>query len=140
MTLPVKVSFGSARLCETRVWAFFRQINSGMEQYLDYVQGRNLTNRMPLFVKAERQISLNDTMWFMRTHYEGTWFDNTGTVRPDVGAGAFSSPYRWRPLEWQLEGKTYVNERTVGTQQTAWHFVAQVWCWGRGKGWCKMCF
>lgn len=31
--------------------------------------------------------------------------------------------YRWRPLEWQSGGESYVNERTVGVQQTAWNFV-----------------
>ena len=30
-------------------------------------------------------------------------FDNSGELRPDVGAGSESSRYRWRPLEWQFE-------------------------------------
>jgi dipeptidase len=68
------VGFSSARFCEVRVWAFFNQINSGMAQYLDYVQGQNLTNRMPLYVLPDRPISLNDTLWFMRTHFENTWY------------------------------------------------------------------
>lgn len=44
------VGFGGARFCEVRVWDFFQRVADGMEQYLDYVQGRNLTNRMPLYV------------------------------------------------------------------------------------------
>lgn len=31
---------------------------------------------MPLFVRAEHKLSLSDTVELMRTHFEGTWFDN----------------------------------------------------------------
>ena len=63
-------------------------------EYLDYAQGYNLTNRMPLFAKVAKKLHVNDTMNLMRTHFEGSWFDNTGTTRPDVGAGPGSSPYK----------------------------------------------
>ena len=56
----------------------------------------------------------------MRTHNEDSWFDN----RFDVGAGPFNSPYRWRPLEWTFENKSYTNERTIATQQTEWGLVS----------------
>jgi len=46
-----------------------------------------------------------------------------------VGAGSGNSAYRWRPLMWESEGKSYVNERTVGVQQTAWAYVAQSRSW-----------
>merc|ERR1712072_905340 len=68
-------------------------------------------------------------MNLMRTHFEGTWFDTTGTLRSDVGAGPGNSAYRWRPLLWESDGKKYVNERTVGVQQTAWAYVAQSRSW-----------
>ena len=96
-----------------------------MAQHLDYAQGYNLTNPMPLFVKPMEKLSVNDTMWSMRTHFEGTWFDTTGLLRPDVGAGPGHSAYRARPLEWKSGGKSYVNERTVSVQQTGWNFVSQ---------------
>ena len=74
-------------------------------RYLDYAQGYNLTNRMPLFVTAKGTgaISLNDTMWLMRTRFTGTWFDE----RSDVGAGPFHAEYRQRPLMWTAGGKKY---------------------------------
>ena len=59
-------------------------------EYLDYVKGENLTNRMPLYIKPKEKISLNDTFWFMRGHYENTYFD----MSVDVGAGPFQSIYR----------------------------------------------
>ena len=72
-----------------------------------------------------RQISALDVMEHMRNHFEGSSLAFT----EDVGAGAFESPYRWRPLTWELNDKTYVNERAIGTQQTGWNFVAQVHGW-----------
>lgn len=124
------VTFGGARLAEARVWNIFHLVtDGGMAGYLDYAQGYNLTNRMPLFIKVPAQLTVNDTMFLMRTHFENTWFDNEGVQRADVGAQSGNSPYRWRPLEWKFEGKAFVNERTVGVQQTAWTFLAQTRSW-----------
>ena len=119
------LSFSGARFCEARVWNIFQKLAPDMEQYLDYAKGYNLSNPMPLFVKPSQKMSVNDTMWSMRTHFEGTWFDTTGLLRPDVGAGPGNSAYRARPLEWKSGGKSYVNERTVSVQQTGWNFVSQ---------------
>lgn len=112
-----------ARLCEARVWDIFRQIlEAGFaEQYLDYAQGSNLTNRMPLFVKPVRPVSVNTTMWLMRSHYEGSWFDS----RDDFGGLPFHSPYRARPLLFKQEGKLYAMNRNVGYLGTFLHFVSQ---------------
>mmetsp|Transcript_10305 Transcript_10305/g.19477 ORF Transcript_10305/g.19477 Transcript_10305/m.19477 type:complete len:589 (+) Transcript_10305:44-1810(+) len=125
------VSFTGARLAEARVWNLFQLLTpaGAMDSYLDYAQGYNLTNRMPLFVRPEALMSLNTTMWAMRNHGEDTWFDNRGMTRPDVGAGSGNSAYRWRPLVWKSQDKSYCNERTVGVQQTAWNFVAQSRSW-----------
>lgn len=122
-------TFSGVRLGEARVWSIFNRITDGMDHYLDFAQGYNLKNPMPLFVKPRQKLSVNDTMNYMREHNEGTWFDNRGEKRPDIGAGSGNSAYRWRPLEWKLDGESFVNERTVGTQQTAWNFVAQ------SRGW-----
>lgn len=118
------LSFSGARFCEARVWNIFNALTDGMEEYLDYAQGYNLSNPMPLFIKPSKKMAVNDTMWSMRTHFEGTWFDTTGLDRPDVGAGPGNSAYRARPLSWKSGGKSYVNERTVSVQQTAWNFVS----------------
>lgn len=120
------VSFGGMRLAEARVWNIFHSAtNGGFMQYLDYAKGYNASNRMPLFAKVAKPFTVEDTMNHMRTHFEGTWFDNQGVLRKDVGAGSGNSAYRWRPLEWKSKNKSFVNERTVGVQQTAWTFVAE---------------
>ena len=115
------VDFSGARFCDIRVWSFFKDINSDMQQYYDYVKGEDLENRMPLFIKPSRKLSNKDLMNFMRDHLEGTELD----MSKDAGAGPFGLPYRWRPLTWEYNGKTYVNERATATQQTGFSFVAE---------------
>ncbi len=131
------VDFEAARFCEIRVWAMFNEVNSGMKAYWDYAKGdvkhaekladgdenvnHYATNRMPLWVKPDKKVTLQDMMNFMRNHLEGTELD----MSKDIGAGPFHCPYRWRPLTWKVNGKEYVNERATATQQTGFTFVAQ---------------
>lgn len=115
------VDFGGARFCDMRVWSFFKEVNDDMDQYFSYVKGEDLDNRMPLYIKPNRKISNYDLMNFMRDHLEGTELD----MGKDAGAGPFELPYRWRPLYWEVDGKTYCNERTTATQQTGFSFVAE---------------
>jgi dipeptidase len=115
------VDFSGARFCEIRVWSFFKEVHDDMEQYFDYVKGSDLENRMPLYIKPNRKLSSQDLMHFMRDHLEGTELDMT----KDAGAGPFGLPYRWRPLTWTYNGKTYCNERATATQQTGFSFVAE---------------
>jgi len=121
------ITFSGARACEIRVWAFFRAVNDEMEQYTNYVAGHDLSKRMPLWVKPNRKISSYDMMNFMRDHLEGTIFD----MRKDIGAGPFGSPYRWRPMTWNVTGdpNSYCNERATSTQQTGFVFVAESRNW-----------
>ena len=122
------VTFSGARACEARVWSFFSVImgQDWSDQYLDYVQGYNLTNRMPLWVQPPaHSLSVTNISSFMRNHFENSWFDMTGTREADAGAMDSNLPYRWRPLSWSSGGRTYVNERAIATPQTGWNFVAQ---------------
>jgi dipeptidase len=127
------VTFSGARACEGRVWAMFNHINSDMGQYEDYAMG-NLktgkwgytTNRMPLWIKPDKKITVHDVMQLMRDHFEGTKMD----MNHDIGAGPFDCPYRWRPMYWSTDSVNYfVNERAVSTQQTGFVFVAQSRSW-----------
>lgn len=120
------VTFEGARFCEARVWSVFSAVadpaSFDAAAHLDYAQGRNLTNRMPLFVKPKAKLTRAQVHSLLSLHYEDSWL----SPYADVGAGAEHSPYRWNGLTWEYEGKTYVNERVVGTQYTAWHWVAQL--------------
>lgn len=119
------LDFGAMRGCEARVWSFYNALVPGMEEYLDYAMGYNPANRMPLWVKPSEKISPKQVFDAMRDHYEGTPMDMT----TDIGAGGSACPYRWRPMEFEWEGETYVNERATATQQTGFWFVAQARDW-----------
>ncbi len=115
------LDFGGARGCEGRVWSYFNRFAEGMDAYLDYAMGHNLKNHMPLYVKPKEKITTKQLADMMRDHFEGTPMDMT----TDAGAGGSHCPYRWRPMDWEYEGKEYVNERAIATQQTGWWFLAQ---------------
>ena len=119
------VDFSAARICDLRVWTMFNEVCDDMDQYWDYVTGKNLSNRMPLYVKPNRKISLDDMMAFQRNHFQGTELDKT----QDVGAGNFQSPFRWNPLYWEYEGQPYFNERSIEVVQTGFSFIAQSRNW-----------
>ncbi|MDR1347784.1 MAG: C69 family dipeptidase [Prevotellaceae bacterium] len=119
------LDFSAARACEARVWSFFKQVNSSMWEYEDYALGHNLKHRMPLYIKPDKKLSFEDMKIAMRDHYEGTKMDMT----TDIGAGPFKSPYRWRPMEFEFEGKSYVHERATATQQTGFWFIAEGRSW-----------
>lgn len=119
------IDFGGARFCEARVWSGFLRVNQNMHQYEDYAMGENLENRMPLWIKPESKLSAQDVMALMRDYYQGTRMDMT----KDVGAGPYESIVRWRPLDWDIDGHTYFNERAISTQQTGFSFVAQCRSW-----------
>jgi dipeptidase len=124
------VTFSGARVCEARVWSFFSAVMGAAwsAQYLSYAQGVDLTNRMPLWVKPEGLVSLAEVMQYMRSHYEGTALDMSGTSFSDVGAGAFYAPVRNSPLTWSAssaKGKQFLHERAIAVGLTGWSIVCQ---------------
>lgn len=127
------VDFSGARFSDGRVFAGFNKVYSGMKQYEEYALGnvkhggenKFPTNRMPLWIKPDKKLSVQDVMGMMRDHYEGTALDMT----KDVGAGPFKLPYRWRPLTFKVDSANYVNERAISTQQTGFSFVTQSRSW-----------
>ena len=134
------LDFSGMRGCEARAWSAFNILCDGKftfedengnvvtkdaYDYIDYAMGYDKSKRFPLFVKPSRKISVKDVADVMRDHYEGTPMDMT----QDIGAGGNALPYRWRPMGFEHDGKKYVNERAIATQQTGFWFV------GQSRGW-----
>ncbi|WP_297066945.1 C69 family dipeptidase [uncultured Duncaniella sp.] len=111
----------ATRGCDGRVWSYFNRYSDGMDAYLPYVM-RGEGEAFPLWVKPNRKVSVNDMKWMMRDHFEGTPMDMT----QDIGAGPYAVPYRWRPMTFKVDGKEYLNERAIATQQTGFSFVSQM--------------
>jgi len=134
------LDFGGMRGCEARAWSAFNILCEGQftfmdengkevtvpaDHYLPYAMGYDKSLRFPLFVKPAKKVSVKDVAEVMRDHYEGTPMDMT----QDIGAGGNALPYRWRPMGFDVDGKHYVNERAIATQQTGFWFV------GQSRGW-----
>lgn len=138
------LGFGGARFCDARVWSFFRRVSAELrldQDFTDYACGKfqnnrvrkdkdanpngYVSNRLPLWIKPDSAITLQQVMDAMRDHYEDTPLD----MRNDNGAGPYKSPYRWRPMEFEVDGVKYLNERAIATQQTGYSFVAQSRSW-----------
>ena len=118
------LDFGGQRYCEARVWSFFNRFNKDMAGFVTYALGQT-HEPMPLYIKPDRKVSLTDLKDMMRDHYEGTPLD----WRFDIGAGPFEAPYRWAPLEWEVDSVKYCNERPIATQQAGFVFVSQMRSW-----------
>ena len=131
--------FGGLRGCEARAWSAFNILCNGWftfydndgnlvtkdaYSYLDFAMGYNPENKMPLWVKPSKKVTMKNVADVMRDHYEGTPMDMT----QDIGAGGNALPYRWRPMDFEFNGKTYTNERAIATQQTGFWFVGQARC------------
>ena len=112
------------RSCDARAWAFMRRFDPSLDKYYSWISGESNTP-MPLYVVPNRKISLKDMQDCMRDHFEGTPLDMT----QDVGAGPNHVPYRWRPMSYEVDGKTYCMERATATQQTGWSFISQSRSW-----------
>ncbi|MDE6449515.1 MAG: C69 family dipeptidase, partial [Muribaculaceae bacterium] len=111
--------FGALRGCDARVWSYYNSHADGMEKYLQWINEAS-GEVMPLWVKPNHKLTADDLKSMMRDHFEGTPFDMT----KDVGAGPYAVPYRWRPMTFKVDGKTYTHERAIATQQTGFSFVA----------------
>ncbi len=111
---------GTRRGCDGRVWSYFRRFKPETDKYFTWCNGES-DEPMPLYIVPDRKVSLKEMQESMRDHFEGTPFEMTS----DVGAGPNHVPYRWRPMEYEVDGKTYTNERAIATQQTGWSFVSQ---------------
>ena len=119
------LDYSAFRGCDGRVWAFFNHYASGMERYFDFVDMVEGAEVLPLYVKPDRLLSHRDIQDALGDHFEGTPWDMT----KDVGGGPFHSPYRWRPMHFEVDGVTYTHERAIGTQQTGFSFVAEMRGW-----------
>ncbi|MCF7885773.1 MAG: C69 family dipeptidase [Candidatus Marinimicrobia bacterium] len=109
------------RYADGRVWSIFRRAAPSKKFSPAYFRGNENANPYPLFIKPDKNLSMQDVVNLMRDHFEGTEF----SMRKGVDAGPFGTPNRWRPINWEVDGQEYAWERPISTQQTGFSFIGQ---------------
>lgn len=117
---------GTRRGCDGRVWSYFNRFTDAATsaKYFEWVDFES-DEAMPLYIIPDKKVSPETMQDAMRDQFQGTPYDMT----KDIGAGPYHVPYRWRPMEYEVDGKKYVMERAIATQQTGWSFVSQSRDW-----------
>ena len=120
-----QIGFGDRRRCEARVWSFFNHFKD-MSRWIPWAAGKDKNAEdMPLWIVPNKKLSLADMEACMRDHFEGTPF----ALDNDVAQGDWAMPYRPTPLEYEVDGKKYFNERPTSTQQTGFSYISQLRSW-----------
>lgn len=118
------MGFTARRFCDSRVWSVFRRINPDMEKYIDYILGKS-DERMPLWVKPTKKITLHELKNLMRDKFENTPL----SLDKDPGSEPFGAQYRFAPRYWQVDDVEYFHETPIAGPQNAFSFVAQMRNW-----------
>ena len=120
-------TFGGRRLGDSRVWAIYRRLTTGMDRYLPYVEGvkpMREVEPLPMWIIPDKKLSVGDVIACLRDRFEGTPLDLNKD--DDPGAGIYDSPYRPQPLRYDDGGTAMFNERPVTTAHTAFTWVCQL--------------
>ena len=123
------IDFENVRYADARVWSFFRHHYNAdeMEKYLPYINGDfSSCDHLPLWIKPDKPLSLQDLQADMRDHFEGTPLDMTC----DVTAGPWGMPVRPLPMHFSdSRGNNYYRERPIATQQSGFTMTCQMRRW-----------
>lgn len=122
--------FSGLLACEARVWSFYRHFSDDMDRFLPFVTGQTFLatggkdagEPMPLFIRPNHKVSVQEMKNCMRDQYEGTPLD----ITQGAAAGAWHSKLRYGGLKFELDSVAYWYQRPTATQQTAWSFVSQM--------------
>ena len=123
------IDFENVRYADARVWSFFRHHYNAeeMDKYLPYINGDfSSCDHLPLWIKPDKPLSLQDLQADMRDHFEGTPLDMTC----DVTAGPWGMPVRPLPMHFSdSRGNNYYRERPIATQQSGFTMTCQMRRW-----------
>ena len=121
------IDFENVRYADARVWSFFRHHCPDMDEYLPYIEGHfDICDGLPLWVKPEAPLSLQDVQRDMRDHFEGTPLDMTA----DMTAGPWGMPIRPLPMHFRTtDGADLYRERPIATQQSGFTMTCQMRGW-----------
>ena len=122
--------FSGLLACEARVWSFYRHFSDDMDRYLPFASGemfyktggKDAGEAMPLYIRPNHKVRVQEVKDCMRDQYEGTPLD----ITQGAAAGPWHSKLRYGGLKFELDSVAYWYQRPTATQQTAWSFVSQM--------------
>ncbi len=109
---------------EARIWSIFSRVAPSQKLPCVYTRAV-ISDKLPLWIKPDKTLSINDITALMRNHYEGTPLDMT---KGDA-AGPYGLPYRTLPLEWTTDSTANYHLRPISVQHTVCSGVAQLRHW-----------
>lgn len=109
---------------EARIWSIFSRVAPSQKLPCIYTR-TSISSTLPLWVKPDRLLSLNDVTALMRNHYESTPLDMT----KGAAAGQYGLPYRVQPLTWKTDSIVNYHLRPISVQHTVCSGVAQLRHW-----------
>ena len=118
-------TFGGRRLGDSRVWAIYRHLATGMDRYLPYVEGKlpmSDVEPLPMWIIPDKPVAVGDVIACLQDRFEGTPF----AMDDDPGAGIYDSPFRPQPSRYDDDGTILFHERSVATTHTAFTWVCQL--------------
>jgi dipeptidase len=118
-------TFGGRRLGDSRVWAIYRHLTTGMDRYLPYIEGKlpmSEVEPLPMWIIPDKPLNVGNVIECLRDRFEGTPF----AMDDDPGAGIYDSPFRPQPARYDDDGTTLFHERSVATTHTAFTWVCQL--------------
>ena len=101
-----------------RVWGAFRLFAPSLVPTL-------VENDLPVFVKPDNKVTINDINAIQRDHYEDTQFD----TRYSLTAGPWENPRRYRGLSFRVDGVSYSWQRMIAQVQCEYTITTQ------SRGW-----
>ncbi|MBO4803374.1 MAG: C69 family dipeptidase [Muribaculaceae bacterium] len=118
-------TFGGRRMGDSRVWAIYRRLTTGMDRYLPYVEGKQPMSEvepLPMWIIPDQPLTVGDVIGCLRDRFEGTPL----AMDDDPGAGVYDSPFRPQPSYYEDDSTTMFHERSVATTHTAFTWVCQL--------------
>ncbi len=113
---------------EARVWSVFSRVAPSQKFPCVYTNSA-ISDKLPLWVKPDKLLTLANIQALMRNHYESTPIDMTrGTA-----AGKYGLPYRPQPYSWVTDSLLQYHFRPISVQHTRCSGVAHLRHWLPGS-------
>lgn len=116
-----RIDFCNSRSFTTsgrRVWGAYRLLAPSIIDTLD-------EKDLPVYIKPDKKVSLNDINAIQRDHYEDTQYD----ARYSITAGPWENPRRFRGLGFRVDGVAYSWQRQIAQVQCEYSITTQSRAW-----------